>query len=463
MLRLLIALFLCTLTLHSVEGQECVRLSLYYGNNKSKLTKSHQRAIQDSLLSLMDSTGIYLIEIHGNTDDRHSDEYNLKLAGKRIDGVLDFVKPLTDHQAEFFTKNYGESYLLSEKNKLNRRVDIFLSRLNDDSTVTIYGSGGAKLMLNYRYFSRHGYCISEPELISDNSGKINSEFGGSVDLRLKTRTDYIVGCMIAEFRFPFEYFNSQEKIMIPEPIEFFHCTRPDTVDVKTSNDYTVSFDTLTNEYVVRHRCFGQKYGICCGTIDICENVRYMIPAEFVYHRALTFDKDSTILIDPEKYLRCPSSDSINCLGYFQGGQLMYLMSKNYKIPVEIQYSHSNLRLPYRIKYYPSIKDYKPINFTKSKLLIKTARKMTIDTLGFYLEPFRYFIPLSKVGKRRFRSKMIDFEFHIGNLYQNELQAIPFDRLRKRYIQRKDLYKIKVRRSWRHRLEEKPMHFYIEEP
>src|SRR5690606_26749325 len=66
-------LFLCLVHPFVSTSQNCLKTSLYFNSGKENL-KKNQLLVLDSLLNSLNPDSTYLIELHGHTDDRGTEE-----------------------------------------------------------------------------------------------------------------------------------------------------------------------------------------------------------------------------------------------------------------------------------------------------------------------------------------------------------------------------------------------------
>lgn len=129
----MIKLLLLFLPGYLFAQNETVALSVYFETDSSKLSTIATEKIEKAFNSR--SASISNIDVIGYCDDRGSDSYNLKLAARRVESVIDYLAG--NFSSEEFTElAIGELPLnkvdnVNEQRKNNRRVDISISFKED--------------------------------------------------------------------------------------------------------------------------------------------------------------------------------------------------------------------------------------------------------------------------------------------------------------------------------------------
>lgn len=162
--------FYCLLLLVIIEcglhAQFCHRTSLFFNNDKSKLTDRSIITL-DSLIAVMGEEE-YLVEIYGMTDSVGSGNYNQKLAEKRMTAAEAYISKKSTADITFRKKNQIESITRISGSKeenlaYNRRVDIFLVPLSNGE-IQLTSKEGAQALYPLNYFEPCGVCNSSPSL-----------------------------------------------------------------------------------------------------------------------------------------------------------------------------------------------------------------------------------------------------------------------------------------------------------
>jgi outer membrane protein OmpA-like peptidoglycan-associated protein/opacity protein-like surface antigen len=98
--------------------------TVYFENDKSIIKKEYMTDLQRCAMTLH-ANPTMKVDIIGNTDKNHSDEYNEKLGMRRAKAVADILIMRFSVPAERINvKSNGKHMLKSPNNELNRRVDI---------------------------------------------------------------------------------------------------------------------------------------------------------------------------------------------------------------------------------------------------------------------------------------------------------------------------------------------------
>lgn len=129
----MIKLLLLFLPGYLFAQNETVALSVYFETDSSKLSTIATEKIEKAFNSR--SASISNIDVIGYCDDRGSDSYNLKLAARRVESVIDYLAGNFSSE-EFTEQAIGELPLnkvdnVNEQRKNNRRVDISISFKED--------------------------------------------------------------------------------------------------------------------------------------------------------------------------------------------------------------------------------------------------------------------------------------------------------------------------------------------
>lgn len=158
---LIIFLFVFT----SLKGQTCdKKISIYFDSDKYMFSNKEFKKI-DSLIHLLKSKkDTFYIEIHAHTDSVASTKYNSKLAGNRINSVLEKLKRESKSFLDIREKIWGETSPLnsnlSETGRAkNRRVDILYWPVKNNRIV-IKGENKIEAEINKNYFNECGICAS---------------------------------------------------------------------------------------------------------------------------------------------------------------------------------------------------------------------------------------------------------------------------------------------------------------
>jgi len=160
-------------------SQNCAQLSVYFGSNKSRLKNAAKSQI-DSLVSSLDSSETYLIEVSGFADSLGTFEYNNKLARKRATNISSYIKSKRSNRILIKQFTYGETFRQQKEDKKNRRVEIFYTKIHRDSTIEIKGEQGERVYLPYWFFWS-STCNVNPQIVMKSNGNSQMEFSMTFD------------------------------------------------------------------------------------------------------------------------------------------------------------------------------------------------------------------------------------------------------------------------------------------
>ena len=110
------------------EGMAITLKGIYFDFDKATIKPESRPALDDAAKILKDNPTI-TVEIHGHTDSRGSNEYNLKLSKARATSVVDYlVRDSGIEAARLTARGFGESKPIATNNTdagraLNRRVE----------------------------------------------------------------------------------------------------------------------------------------------------------------------------------------------------------------------------------------------------------------------------------------------------------------------------------------------------
>ncbi|MES2589677.1 MAG: OmpA family protein [Bacteroidota bacterium] len=442
--------------------QGCKKSTVYFNLNKHRSEKFFLQHI-DSILERFHPDTTYLMEIHGHTDESGSESENLELAAERIGFVRNYVYSKQLKNIRILTQNFGEKSPISDKNKENRRVNIFTYPLNSDGTVTVGNPNGNRVKLPINYFNKCGYCTTEPSLKTEEEVFNKNDEGISVLIESNCEQD--IECYTVEFRFKPEQFNNSSGVKVPLPLKITGCGNKiqlskDSIVLDTNyyKQFLISFDTSRNEYVVKHDCF-YPYKIClCQSRDICyyrdiisnDSILNSRSAQlFTYIKTYSDNepiyRDSVIkFIDSVEYYCGGREHTIISLGYLNE-KLLFLNKKCDQLLKVPKISKNNLLSYFNLQI--QVKDYKPINYLNSKLLIKIPKKEGIDSVGFYIEALDFFIPIDKDIKGKYLTKILDFPYSFGLKKGDKIISIDYKKPKKRYSKRKKVLKVKIKKKY----------------
>lgn len=458
MLRTLIVFILFNFSTELVFSQNCTQSTIHFRSNKLLLKKKHVEHI-DSVLNSLSLDTNYLIELHGHTDDKKSEEYNWKLGHLRAESVSKYIKSKRQDLV-IIQRSFGETEPVSKRDSKNRRVQIFTTPINADSTVTIYGDFHEQMKLNYRYFNRCGYCLTNPKITSTRpAGYYKTDRDIHVSIELECETD--IKCYSVEYRFPYSYFNNTDSIMIPKPLYVLgNCgskrKNRDSVDVKEDENFEISYDTITNEYVIRHDCYQPHHnGICCGTRNwpCAEHRLHFYKRQKTLYNAVSISRyngDTLIRLEDSLYLEpkeCFSRfDTLYSIAKYESKLLFYQSAFN-KMVSDTSFDSKGFRALWIDNHIP-IEEYKPLTYSEANIKVKVHRKALINSLGYYLPNYDHYIELNRKRRRKrvYEAKFLEFPFVFGGLTSEGVHSFYANKTKKRFRKRRNQYKYKIKRK-----------------
>jgi hypothetical protein len=437
-------------------GQNCAQLSVYFGSNKSRL-KNNAKFQIDSLISSLDTSETYLIEISGFADSLGAFEYNSKLARNRTSHISSHIKSLRNNGIILKQFAYGETFRQQKEDYKNRRVEIFYTKIHQDSTVEIKGEQGEKVYLPYWFFWS-SICNVNPQLEFKSTENSQMEFSMTFDhLDSTVHTGY--KCVPITIRLPRLIFLANENLDMSDSIFYFgRCHDPtyvgDNFDSLSKEDpqFTVSYDSLNKEYVITHPCvriealFG---GSCCGTKP-CDSKGFKIfglnqfdyvSYDVTHSEELIVSSDSvccnTSIYDVKYHAR--QNIKLNILADYRGdiyeGNVPLDSLGIYKIFFtetydEIKPSIDSLRGNCIGIYYVGIPNLTKIKRSKRLIRIKVPRRSEIDSIGFKLKPSGYFISMNKVEPRCYEHLHIKSRYDIAVYHHNTMTILKKSKIKK---------------------------------
>ena len=431
--------------------QECKKTIIYFKNDKHNLSKKSQYSL-DSIVNSLDRDQRYLIELYGHTDDKHSEEYNRALGMQRVVNVKGYLEDKRKENFIWLQKSYGENKPLSDNGnrksrKLNRRVEVFVVRLDSSGRFTIKGPDKASVFVSYNFFEHCGYCEANARLVTREKISDTIQRKVSEPYFVRIYTDCWAGntCYEVAFRIPYEIFNSSAKVKVPIPLEFRVCSVLDSIEVNPqSKNYSVSYDTLRNEYILRIACFNPFYGACCAGVKWnCRPFRLEFPSRLKFHYlryyvapdSLEGKKDITS-ID-----LCMEKPDIFSIGKIDDRYVHLTCSVDSLITgkfIDTSDLYNNHHIATIFEKY-----YIPFTYKETKLFLKIPKKIRPDTVGFYVNEYDYIIPVNEKFKRHYTTSILDYQHSIGVIHKGKKYVFPYEAVKKRYNKRKDRMKIKI--------------------
>ncbi len=398
---------------YSVSAQDCNKEVLYFKNNSYRIEEDQQDYILKVLNSL-NKEQTYLFEIGGHTDEKHGSGYNRKLAGRRMDNVIDIIESQGFKNIIIYRRNFGETKPVSNKNKLNRRVEINFKRLNKDKTITLFGNDGVQVSIPYQYFRNQEYCDCNPILTN-----VENQMGIRT---LRIESDCFRGsrCLQAEFRIPFSQFEVNDGQEFPAPLNFHGCLGFNSINPKKGfKDSTYSYDLQTREYIINFDCLPWS-GICCGFRGGCRNVAYevILPNDVGILTAFveSLNAQEPIALDPDTTSIDPSRFQKD---YRTVRSAAFIDGELHTLSLDMDSLFKNKKVVflggdsclYRMQI--PLDKYEVVRFSKKKVVVKLPHKNKVDSVGFYLRDVDFIYPIDSQSPRKFSSQSIRYSHDIA--------------------------------------------------
>lgn len=467
MLRYFSLLLLAFLSFQSF-GQNCAQLSVYFGFNKSRL-KNNAKSEIDSLISSLDTSETYLIEVSGFADSIGTFEYNYELAHDRTKSITSYVQTLRNKGVIVKQFVYGETSVQQELDFKNRRVEIFYTKIHKDSTIEIRGDQGEKVYLPYGFFCS-SICNVNSQIMMKSLGDSEKEFSITFDY-IDSNIFCNSRCIPLTIRLPKLIFLANENINISDSIFFRNCLGSFTPGKKydslskEKSLFNIQYDKITQEYIVTHPCILLSKGFvsCCGTkpcnspgftilglnefqyasYDVIYNGESLSPNNRIYYdTTINYIKSKVphqillnILIESndEIYEGIVPLDSLKLSRIHNTDTIK-------KFKTEIDFAQNKcLKI-----YYVSKSDLTKVKRSKKLVKIKVPRNSEIDSIGFKLKPSGYFIPMNKVDPRCYEHLHIKSKYDIAVHHHNSITILKKSKIKKvkkrgyLKIRRKDL-------------------------
>lgn len=123
--------------------------------DKSFLEKKYYPNL-DALVSIMEKNPSLVVEVGGHTDAFGTEEYNLRLAQRRVDACIDYLRSKGISADRLIGKSYGESFPAvpeivdgldsPEGRSLNRRVEFRILGLTDNTSIPVINGANDQLV-----------------------------------------------------------------------------------------------------------------------------------------------------------------------------------------------------------------------------------------------------------------------------------------------------------------------------
>lgn len=447
----------CVLISLTSFGQNCNHTSVYFGSDKSKISKRSLKAI-DSLLSLLDSNSTYLFEFQGFSDKNSSKTYNYKLADDRIKSVKEYVLSRKNVGFVFKSFVYGKSELRFIEDHKNRRVDIYYTQIHTDSTIQIKGENGIKVFMPLHYFQSE-ICKINPQVLTKSNRPFSKEISLSFDFVDSMTLNW---CIPITVRLPAQEFLAADNVDLSS-FDFGSCKNLDPSFNNLSKEYsafTIAYDAETKEFVVTHSCvYPRSFSGCCGTGPGCG-----FEEESILRTSNTFTEmdykitlgDSVVRMQDSIYYKIYKPLSRYQNTPYAEGRLQGITKRNdtlFRIDVDIldlsrpvTYVYDSSEVPKFMFCYLNLEtkeeQYIPILFSKTNVTIKVPLRANIDSVGFLLKTSRVFIKMEQIDKRCYQLNRIKHPYDFA-IYLSDNQ-VKLKKARLRRKKKKDIYVVRRR-------------------
>ncbi|MES2679495.1 MAG: OmpA family protein [Bacteroidota bacterium] len=161
--------FLFVIPQQTARAQVCDKKTMvFFESDKSSVQETEEKKLRDLTGQFSQKTDTFLLEVYAFTDSIASVDYNNKLARKRFNSIVSYIKKNSACQFEILEKVRGEATPLStnateEGRAKNRRVEIFYFKINK-GRVKLKGKGGMSLAVRRDYFAPRGICECNPRI-----------------------------------------------------------------------------------------------------------------------------------------------------------------------------------------------------------------------------------------------------------------------------------------------------------
>ncbi|WP_339833937.1 OmpA family protein [uncultured Flavobacterium sp.] len=214
--------------------------SFYFDFNKSSFTINQENNFQKWI---SENPAIEVLKVEGYCDTVGSNAYNIKLAKKRINFVLDKLK-IQKVVSKIQLKPFGEDFEQDAKQDLNRRVDVYFKNkeIGLDEFLSTNASGKSIVLKSLNFYNNSGTVLpdSKPvleELLTtmNKYPKLKIEIQGHICCQSLHEADkiediakvralavyvYLINNGIKEDRLSYRSFKSRKPIYpIPEKTE----------------------------------------------------------------------------------------------------------------------------------------------------------------------------------------------------------------------------------------------------
>lgn len=456
-----VSLLLLMLISSKAIGQKiCQQSVVYFGFGKHDLSEL-ETAKLDSILQMPYNE--FIIELSGHTDHISSDSFNLELANRRVQEVVNYIQNYSAKKIVFKTNNFGRSQPTvpndSDENRArNRRVEINVIPM-DEGCIVVNSKSGAQAKLNIEQFKNIDLCelqfefeLMEEEQSYDDPTKCkyynkdDSLFNQGSPFDLHTLSfqlntvgipDSILSHLCAEFYFPDDHPQAIQSIYFYDDLRRF----------KPFGNYKPA---RREGKIYLAGCFYRKhqYSLLCH-IRTCDNpqinkkfeqVKFKVDSMDFY--ALINDKQVIPICYVQDTLKifCETRDSAY---YLKLSKEQYMLLSR-TLPVGWLQS-SALPISERRPVIDSSL-FSPVTFNDTTLIIKSRIWGKPKSISFYNEEYQYNKEITRNHGRKYSNAYMEFPHKIAvKLKNGNTVLVDYDKVKKRYKKRRKKLVVKVRR------------------
>lgn len=447
------SLLLLVILESGLHAQFCPRTSLFFDNDKSKLTDRSIKTL-DSLVSIM-GEGEFLVELYGMTDSVGSGNYNQKLAERRMLAAESYISKKSTAEITFRKKNQIESTSRirgSQEENLayNRRVDIFLVPLSNGE-IQLTSKEGAEALYPLNYFEPCGVCNSSPSLnmyINNDAAReagitfqsVNGDSlvtAGSIFLNRKPCTGSSDDTATITY-----------KICPDTPDPEMSVWKADTIDGKVfwrETTIPLVIDPVSGCYIIRSGSGGINVDKPPLRSIIRDDTTYrlVLPDNIEYGKILISGADGITRYNSETgSVAFDRSDTMLIAKMFikQNGNFLYA-----SIPIRLLPStiiHEGFYY-YRI-FSPDITSFRNVFQAESNQHRIRCGKPGKDKFGYYFPGYKIYLPIDSMTSKFYLGPQPELEYHYAIKRGKRLYVNSGDVYKSKFRKKKNIWHIKFK-------------------
>lgn len=144
------------------------KTTVFFESGESSISSAEQKKLIALSSQFKEKTDTFLLEIYSFSDSIASVEYNYKLAQKRLNSIVNYLRKKSEAHFDIIKKIRGEaapqnSNATEEGRAKNRRVDIFTFKIKDGQ-IALKGKSGMEMAVRKDFFAPCGVCETNPKL-----------------------------------------------------------------------------------------------------------------------------------------------------------------------------------------------------------------------------------------------------------------------------------------------------------